>query len=232
MTSLDAFRIGEIFKNKLGYEAEIIGVSDSIKGKSKKYVVKFLETGYTFESEYGNLKKGNFKDYYRPSVYGVGISKTGAKKSPLYKTWSHMLERCYSQKCDAFKYYGGKGVRVCDEWLIFTNFEKDAKELVNYDKFLESIKVGTRNYYSLDKDILGNGMIYSKSSCMFANQYEQMQAQDRVKRVKCISPDGTEIIYNSKHVACKATGVQNANLYKVLSGERKHSLGYKFIELE
>jgi len=34
-----------------------------------------------------------------------------------------MLQRCYNEKCKAYKNYGAKGVTVCDEWLTdFWNF--------------------------------------------------------------------------------------------------------------
>ena len=28
-----------------------------------------------------------------------------------------MIERCYNQNHSSYKYYGGKGIKVCDEWL-------------------------------------------------------------------------------------------------------------------
>jgi hypothetical protein len=223
-------RIGEVHTNKEGYKAIITGISDKrSKGGNLVFKLTFLDTGYEFESEYGNLKKGAFKDYKKPSVYGVGYSFRYAKKDNpiLYKTWHHMLERCYDKNKKAYNLYGGNGVKVCERWLYFANFIEDIKEILNYDKYIAS-----PNLYSLDKDILGTGKLYSKETCMFATMLEQTQAQKRVKKIKCISLDGSETIYNSKGEACKATGVQNANLYKVLSGERKHSLGYKFIELE
>jgi hypothetical protein len=35
----------------------------------------------------------------------------------LYDRLSSMKQRCYNPKNEAYKYYGGRGVRVCDEWL-------------------------------------------------------------------------------------------------------------------
>ena len=48
------------------------------------------------------------------------------KKSKLYIAWVNMKQRCYNQNKWDYKYYGGKGVKVCDEWrhnfLAFENW--------------------------------------------------------------------------------------------------------------
>lgn len=35
----------------------------------------------------------------------------------LYRVWRGMKERCYSEKHKSYKRYGGRGIKVCDEWL-------------------------------------------------------------------------------------------------------------------
>lgn len=39
------------------------------------------------------------------------LSATG-----LYSIWCGMKKRCYYQKLPNYKSYGGRGVKVCDEW--------------------------------------------------------------------------------------------------------------------
>jgi hypothetical protein len=40
-----------------------------------------------------------------------------------YKTWAHMVQRCTNPKHKSFKDYGGRGIKVCKEWLhSFGNF--------------------------------------------------------------------------------------------------------------
>ena len=36
---------------------------------------------------------------------------------PLYKLRDRMKRRCYNAKKQDFKYYQGKGIKICDEWL-------------------------------------------------------------------------------------------------------------------
>ena len=37
--------------------------------------------------------------------------------TPLYRTWTNMKTRCYNRNNRAYKWYGEKGVTICDEWL-------------------------------------------------------------------------------------------------------------------
>ena len=36
-----------------------------------------------------------------------------------------MKSRCLNENYSHYSYYGGRGIKVCDEWLIFENFLKD-----------------------------------------------------------------------------------------------------------
>lgn len=40
----------------------------------------------------------------------------------LYRLFHCIKRRCYDKKHKGYKYYGGKGIKVCDEWL--NDFEK------------------------------------------------------------------------------------------------------------
>lgn len=42
--------------------------------------------------------------------------KTGLSKERLYNIWAHMKRRCYNKHDSAYRYYGEKGIRVCDDW--------------------------------------------------------------------------------------------------------------------
>ncbi len=38
------------------------------------------------------------------------------KTSRLYRTWHGMKDRCYNPNASNYKYYGAKGIEVCEEW--------------------------------------------------------------------------------------------------------------------
>lgn len=51
------------------------------------------------------------------SVTAINNSTThGLRKTRLYRLWLHIKERCNNPNCAAFNNYGGRGIRVCDEW--------------------------------------------------------------------------------------------------------------------
>ena len=48
------------------------------------------------------------------------------RRWPLYKTWQDMRQRCGNPKDKDYRYYGGRGISVCDQWLnSYHAFEKD-----------------------------------------------------------------------------------------------------------
>ena len=51
------------------------------------------------------------------------MKKYNRKTNPqLYEKWHSMKKRCFNKKAQNYKYYGGRGITVCDEWLEFGGF--------------------------------------------------------------------------------------------------------------
>ena len=42
--------------------------------------------------------------------------KHGFCNTSIYTTYKGMKARCYNKNSRAFKNYGGRGIKVCDEW--------------------------------------------------------------------------------------------------------------------
>lgn len=42
-----------------------------------------------------------------------------------YNIWRSMTKRCRDPKAKSYNCYGGRGIKVCDKWLTFTNFYAD-----------------------------------------------------------------------------------------------------------
>lgn len=40
----------------------------------------------------------------------------GQTRTPTYRSWSHAKERCYNPNTKNYPEYGGRGIRMCDEW--------------------------------------------------------------------------------------------------------------------
>lgn len=46
----------------------------------------------------------------------------GQRKTKLYAVWSNMIQRCTNEKVRLYHRYGGRGIRVCERWMVFENF--------------------------------------------------------------------------------------------------------------
>ena len=202
-------RLGEIKRNKesLGrYEMKIIeykSYSDiTIEFQDKQKAV--------VHTAYNNFQKGNVKNPYHPSVYGIGYIGQGkykvAKNDKItkpYQTWKGMLERCYDEK-RLKKQPTYTECIVCEEWLCFQNFAEWY----------------CKNYYEcngetmhLDKDILYKGnKIYSPETCMIV--------PERINEMFVKS----DAIRGSLPIGCNKKGNKICVRCQILN-KRKH-LGY------
>lgn len=57
-----------------------------------------------------------------------GHARNDAGRSPTYRSWEVMRARCQNQNDDNFPSYGGRGIKVCQRWQVFSNFLADMGE--------------------------------------------------------------------------------------------------------
>lgn len=81
------------------------------------------------ECECGNLTEVRFDCLTNNNTRSCGCMNTIDREKPnsirkhkLYRVYYGIKERCYNNKCKAYKHYGGRGIKVCDEWLNYENF--------------------------------------------------------------------------------------------------------------
>ncbi len=156
-------RIGEKYITNEGYEVEIIEYFSK-----DNTTIKFKNGFILHNIGVGNLKKGNVKNPYHPSIQGVGYLGEGihicaidSLKTKCYSTWSDVLRRCYNEK-ERYKNPTYKTVTVCEEWHNFQNFAKWYEE--NWKDYMDSS-------WQLDKDILSReNKTYSPETCAFVPQ--------------------------------------------------------------
>jgi len=68
-----------------------------------------------------------------------GRYRHGMNKTPLYKKWSQMKTRCLNKKERSYKDYGGRGIKICAEWMDFINFMNDMGDSFKQGLSLERV---------------------------------------------------------------------------------------------
>ena len=78
--------------------------------------------------------------YQKNGVKKKGIAKKlmgdyGVKDFILYQKWYNAKDRCENPKNPMYPRYGGRGIKVCERWQVYENFENDLLE-----SFLEHVE--------------------------------------------------------------------------------------------
>ena len=154
---------------------------------------------------------------YRSEKSAQVNTKHGMSDTRLYKVWIGIKKRCYNKNDKAYKDYGERGIKICDEWMGehgFENFYKWATEN-GYDK---NAPFGE---CTIDRiDVNGN---YEPSNCRFVDMKTQLQNQR--KTVK-ITIDGEELTASE---ISEKYGIQSCTVrHRIKSGiNEKEKLFYK-----
>ena len=167
--------VGKTFKNKKGLEFIVIEQSGRSNNYIAQFTVKFIKSGYiAYNITSGHIRKGEVKDYLSPSVFDVGCLGYAwgyAKRNEsrrLYYTWRNMIRRCYDPTYSKYKWYGAKGITVCERWHRLDYFIEDIVNLPGYDP-----KKFENNMIEMDKDIIDRGRSeYSPETCSLVTHAE------------------------------------------------------------
>lgn len=74
------------------------------------------------------------------------LYKHGKSNTRLHRIWQNMKNRCRNPRNPDYKYYGGRGITVCEEWNDFICFEKWATKN-GYSKDLTLDRVDVNSGY-------------------------------------------------------------------------------------
>ena len=100
--------------------------------KHKTYWKCVCDCGLTVIVTGNSLRSGNTKScgcLHREMVAAQGKknakhSESHTRRTRLYTIWCGMRQRCNNPRRDAYKLYGGKGVKICDAWGEYAVFKE------------------------------------------------------------------------------------------------------------
>ena len=156
-------KVGDRFTTNKGGDVVVVEYV-----QADKIIVEFTDSNkHRVVTTKTVLLKGDIKNPFSPLLFGVGYmgvgrhkakdgaSRLGFKRIQSYSAWANMLSRCYDNNYTHPHLY--KSTTVHDDWHCFQTYAEWYTE--------ELYKTNLDGSVHVDKDILGNGSIYSPQTC-------------------------------------------------------------------
>lgn len=87
--------------------------------------------GATVYATCSNLKNGHTLSCgcLQAELTSAANTRHGRSKTPMYGRWCQMIQRCHCSYAPNYRFYGGRGISVCERWRTsFENFLADMGE--------------------------------------------------------------------------------------------------------
>lgn len=111
------------------------------------------ECGITKVVRYYQLISGRSKQ-----CRSCARTKHGFHKSRTYIIWQGIIQRCLNPNNKHYKYYGGRGITICDTWKSFDLFLGDMGTIPD----------------KLEVDRIDNNGMYNKNNCRIVDKITNM----------------------------------------------------------
>ena len=108
--------------------------------KACKHERKAMKVGD--QTKVVRIRQGRVEEYLRGPNHGDS-------KTRLYRKWKSMHSRCYNSRARQWKWYGGRGITVCQEWHDWLTFKSWAVAS-GYQEGLELDRVDSDKNYEPD----------------------------------------------------------------------------------
>lgn len=130
--------------------------------RKRRYGLYLCSCGKEFKCETSSIKSGNSSSCgcFKKESHSKLFSKHSMYGTKLYWKYANMKKRCYYTKDKRYKDWGGRGIKVCDEW------RNDFMAFYNW-----SINNGWKEGLSIDR--INNDGNYEPSNCRWTTREVQ-----------------------------------------------------------
>ena len=161
-------RMSEIIISKEGYPMHLVEYN-----RQKDVVVEFLdEYKARVHTDYRFFKQGGVRNPNKIGEIGERVGNASptvedGKEIKEFKTWRAIINRVKGLTEHSRRFYDD--VKICDEWLYYTNYYNWVHTQENYDRW----KANIDGVWAIDKDILSDpfNKIYSPNTCCLVPDY-------------------------------------------------------------
>lgn len=102
-----------------------------------------------------------------------GKTKHGLSDSSIYRIYHHIKDRCYNTKNDAYHNYGGRGIKICDDWLGVDGFMRF---------YQWSIDHGYAPGLTIDR--INNDGDYAPDNCQWITKSQNVAKANKTNRIQ------------------------------------------------
>ena len=149
----------------------------------------------------------------RPKTHGMCNTST-------YHTWESIHQRCKNPKNPGYKWYGGRGIKVCKRWHKFENFYEDMGDKPE----------------GLTLERINNDGDYEPGNCEWATWKEQRKNQRSPSYGPCKQhwffafnkKIGEWDEDNNQHEFARRWDLNNSQISSCLHGRRRQHKGWIF----
>lgn len=149
---------------------------------------------YAHHLKHGDVKScGCMTEVWREQTRGFHQES----KTRLYHIWDSMKQRCYNHNHVGYKWYGEKGIKVCEEWMDYLPFREWA------------LSSGYAEDLSLDR--VDSDKDYCPENCRWVTQTHQANNKSNNKYIEF---DGKKLTYSqwAKETGLNKQTIRRRNL--------------------